>query len=100
MQHQLPVYTTTREFCHNPLLTSPGTHAIVCATGFETRQEAVAAAVKGDISTGKITAFRLLGRLGRTCPGVSSCTFRTQSPLFRVFENTGKATERPRKKEA
>ena len=74
-------------------LTDGAACAIVYVTGFETRQEAVAAAVKGDISTGKITAFRLLGRMGRACPGVSSCTFRTHSPLFRAFESAGKATE-------
>ena len=70
-----------------------GDRAILPVTGSETRQEAVAAAVKGDISTGKITAFRLLGRMGRACPGVSSCAFPTHSPLFRALESAGKATE-------
>lgn len=81
-------------------LTGTAECATVCVTGFETRQQAVAAAVKGDISTGKITAFRLLGRMGRACPGVSCCAFRTHSPLFRAFESAGKATESPRNKEA
>lgn len=74
-------------------LTGTAGCAIVYVTGLETRQEAVAVAVKGDISTGKITAFRLLGRMGRACPGVSSCAFPTHSPLFRALESAGKATE-------
>lgn len=85
---------------YNLRLTGTAKHATVCVTGVETRQQAVAAAVKGDISTGKITAFRLLGRMGRACPGVSCCAFPTHSPLFRALESAGKATESPRNKEA
>ena len=74
-------------------LTGAAGCAIVYVTGLTTRQEAVTVAVKGDISTGKITAFCLLGRMGRACPGVSSCTLSTHSPLFCALTSAGKATE-------
>lgn len=94
------VYQTTTRISHNLRLTSSEAHAIVCVTGLETRSKAVAVAVKGGNSTRKITDFRLLGRLGRTCPGVSLLTFPTQSPLFCALESAKKVTERPQAKEA
>ena len=85
---------------YNLRLTNTAKHATVCVTGFETRQTAEAAAVTGDDPSEKNIVSRLLGRMGRACPGVSVCTFRTHSPLFRAFESAGKATESPHNKEA
>lgn len=71
--------------------------AILCVTGLTTRVKAEAAAVTGCDSSEKITNC-LLGRLGRTCPGVSLTTLSTQSPLFRALTSAGKVTENPQSK--
>ena len=70
---------------------------ILCVTGLNTRVKAEAAAVTGDDSSEKITDC-LLGRLGRSNPGVSLTTCSTQSPLFRVLNSAGKVTENPQSK--
>lgn len=81
-------------------LNFPPACGILCVTGLTTRQEAEAAAVTGCVPSEKIIANCLLGRLGRSNPGVTSCTLSTQSPLFRALTSAGKATESPHKKEA
>lgn len=81
-------------------LTLIGCGSMLCATGLETREKAEAAAVTGCAPSEKNIVICLLGRLGRSNPGVSFSTFPTQSPLFRALESAEKVTKSPQKKEA
>lgn len=86
----------TENFSVSALNFSPAC-GILCVTGLNARVKAEAAAVTGDDSSEKITNC-LLGRLGRSNPGVSLTTCSTQSPLFRALNSTGKVTENPQSK--